>query len=267
MKFFKTKDILYNNKVVDNNFRYCKNIIYVVKNKEKKIYVGETSTPLIERVKSHLRKRGTDFESLINRKNMNDFEWAILEENLTDIKERFDREKFFIKKYDTYNNGYNMTKGGGGTKGLKHTQESIEKNRLSKIKHFQNPENRKKQSKATLLAHTINPEQGREHSKVMRGKFNLNTKEGKRRRVLAGEKQKAHYKSNEVAYVLNYKKPPFFAFKNGKCIGVFISQAECSRMLGVSKGHLSRVLNGKRNTTGGYEFKYMEKTGYLLKEL
>ena len=95
MKFFKTKDILYNNKVVDNNFRYCKNIIYVVKNKEKKIYVGETSTPLIERVKSHLRKRGTDFESLINRKNMNDFEWAILEENLTDIKERFDREKFF----------------------------------------------------------------------------------------------------------------------------------------------------------------------------
>ena len=65
------------------------------------------------------------------------------EDNLTDINERLEREKFFIKKYDSYNKGYNMTKGGGGTKGLKHSQESIERNRLAKIKHFENPENRK----------------------------------------------------------------------------------------------------------------------------
>lgn len=267
MKFFKTKDILYDKNVVNNDFRYCQNIIYLAKNKQGKTYVGETSTPFIERLKSHLRKKSTDFESAINRKNMDDFEWAILEDNLTDINERLECEKFFIKKYDSYNKGYNMTKGGGGTKGLKHSQESIERNRLAKIKHFENPENRKKQSKATLLAHTINPEQGKEHSELMKKKYNLSTKEGRKRRKLAAKKQSEFYKKNKIQYILNYKKPPFFAYKDGKCIGFFLSLAECSRILGVNSGHLSAVLKGKRKTTGGYEFNYVEKAGYLLKDL
>lgn len=267
MKFFKTKDILYDKNVVNNDFRYCQNIIYLAKNKQGKTYVGETSTPFIERLKSHLRKKSTDFESAINRKNMDDFKWTILEDNLTDINERFEREKFFIKKYNSFENGFNMTKGGGGTKGLKHSEESVKRNRLAKIKHFEDPENKKKQSKASLLAHTINPEQAKEHSKLMKKRFDSNTIEGKKRRVLTAEKQTEHYKNNKIQYVLNYKKPPFFAYKDGKCIGFFLSLAECSRMLGVSSGHLSKVLNGKRKTTGGYEFKYVEKAGYLLKDL
>jgi len=267
MKFFKTKDILYNNKVVDNDFRYCENIIYMARNNEGNIYVGETSTPFVERIKSHLKRKGTDFEMAISRENMNEFEWTILESNLDDIKKRFEREIYYIKKYNSFNKGLNMTKGGGGTKGLKHTKEQIEKNRLAKISHFENPENRKKQSIATSIAYAINPKQAEEHSLTMKKKFDPSTKEGKKRRELTAKKQREHYEKNKVEYVLNYKKPPFFAYKNGKCIGIFISQAECSRMLKVSKGHLSQVLNGKRISTGGYQFKYMDKTGYLINDL
>ena len=266
MKFYNTKDILHNKKV-DNDFRYCKNVIYIAKNKEGKSYVGETSSTLIDRVRNHLRKKGTEFEKAINRKNMDHFEWAILQDNLTDIEKRFEREKFFIKKYDTYNKGYNMTKGGGGTKGLKHTPQNNEKNSLRRTEHFKNPENRKEQSKANLLAHAINPKQGEEHSKRMVESFDPKTEEGRKKREQTSKKQKDYYENNEVVYVSRYKKKPFFAYKNGQCIGFFISQSECSRMLNVSKAHISKVLNGKRNTTGGYEFKYMDKTGYLLKDL
>ena len=267
MKFFKTKDILYNNKVVENSFRYCENIIYLAKHENGKIYVGETGTPFIQRIKSHLRKRGTDFELAINRKNMDEFVWSILESDLPDIKERFEREIYYIEKYNSFNEGFNMTKGGGGTKGITHTEEHIEMNRLAKIKHFKNPENRKKQSKASSLAHAINPEQAKKHSILMKKKFDLNTKHGKKRRELTAKKQREHYEKNKVQYVLNYKKPPFFAYKDGKCVGIFLSQAECSRMLKVATAHLNQVLNGKRKTTGGYKFKYMDKTGYLLDKL
>ena len=101
----------------------------------------------------------------------------------------------------------------------------------------------------------------------MKRKFDPSTKEGKKRRELTARNQREHYEKNRIEYVLNYKKPPFFAYENGKCIGIFISQAECSRMLKVNKSHLSQVLNGKRNSTGGYQFKYMEKTGYLINDL
>ena len=266
-KFFKTSDILFNKKVVSKEVRYCQNIIYVVKNKDDVYYVGETSQTFIERIKNHLRKKGTDFEKAINKKNMDEFEWTILESGLPDSKERFEREIYYIEKYNSFHNGFNMTKGGGGTRGIIHTEEHIEKNRLAKIKHFENPENRKKQSKATSLAYAINPEQAKEHSRLMKKKFDSNTKEGKTRRELTSKKQREHYEKNKVKYVLNYKKPPFFAYKDGKYIGIFISQSECSRMLNVSKSHLNIVLSGKRKTTGGYEFKYMDKTGYLFKDL
>ena len=267
MNFFKTNDILFNSKLVDNDFRYCENIIYLAKHKKGQVYIGETGTPFIQRIKSHLRKKGTDFELAINRKNMDEFEWTILESNLPNIKERFEREIYYIEKYNSFHNGFNMTKGGGGTKGIIHTEEHIEKNRLAKIKHFENPENRKKQSKATSLAHAINLEQSKDHSRLMKKKFDPNTKEGKKRRELTSKKQREHYEKNKIQYVLNYKKPPFLAYKDGKCIGFFLSLAECSRILGVSSGHLSQVLKGKRKTTGGYEFKYVDKLGYLLDDL
>tara|TARA_B110000003_G_C16521069_1_gene485037 strand:+ start:174 stop:989 length:816 start_codon:yes stop_codon:yes gene_type:complete len=266
-KTYKTSDILYNNKVVSNDFRYCENIIYLAIDNEGKKYVGETSTPFIQRIKSHLRKKGTDFELKINSKNMDNFHWTILENNLINKSKRFERERYFIEKYNSLDEGYNMTSGGGGTKDYKHSSESILKNKERRIKYFEDDKNRKKQSKASLIAHSINPNQAKEHSSIMKRKFDPSTKEGKKRRELTARNQREHYEKNRIEYVLNYKKPPFFAYENGKCIGIFISQAECSRMLKVNKSHLSQVLNGKRNSTGGYQFKYMEKTGYLINDL
>ncbi len=45
-----------------------------------------------------------------------------------------DREKYWIKKLDTYNNGYNQDLGGQGIRGYKHTEEE-----LNKMHRIQNP--------------------------------------------------------------------------------------------------------------------------------
>lgn len=267
MILYKTSEILYSSNKEITTFRNTKNIIYLGKDKDGIMYVGESSKPLLQRIKSHIRKKGTDFEKAINKRNIDDFEWGILETDLGETKKRYEREKFYIKKYKTLEKGYNMTSGGGGTKGYKHSEESVQNNILRKKKFYEDIENRKNQSKSSLIAHRINPAQAEEHSQRMKKIFDAQTEEGKKRRENASEKQREHFRKNEVQYVLNYKKPPFFAYKDGKCIGVFISNAECARMLNVHTSKVSNVLNGKRKSTKGYTFKYFERTGYLLDEL
>ena len=42
-------------------------------------------------------------------------------------------------------------------------------------------------------------------------------------------------------------------------VKIFESQKECSRVLGVYQGHISECLKGRRKSTGGYTFKYIEQ--------
>lgn len=48
---------------------------------------------------------------------------------------------------------------------------------------------------------------------------------------------------------------PIEAYKNGELIGVFESQIECARQLGLSQGNIWGVLNGIKPHTKGYTFK------------
>ena len=51
---------------------------------------------------------------------------------------------------------------------------------------------------------------------------------------------------------------PFVAIKDGK-VKIFISQHECSRVLGLHIGNIHRCLKGRRNHTGGYIIKYLKR--------
>lgn len=71
-------------------------------------------------------------QSAYNAYGSENFEYTILEEcQECDLDER---EQYYIKLYDSYNNGYNLDIGGGGCKGYKHTDEEIYKMRM-----IQNP--------------------------------------------------------------------------------------------------------------------------------
>lgn len=118
-------------------------------------YVGQTINP-DDRFKQHVidaknRKSNSRLYNAIRKYNENNFEYTIIEDNipLDDINEK---EIYWIAHLNTLMpNGYNMTIGGEGTFGYKHTEEDKQKmSRLKKGKftHFQTQETRRKISLA-----------------------------------------------------------------------------------------------------------------------
>lgn len=94
--------------------------IYMIKNRiNGKMYVGKTEhiNP-ITRWQEHIRasKRNDCLHRplylAMNKYGIDNFEFSIIEE--TSIPE--EREQYFIAQLDTYNNGYNATLGGDGSK-------------------------------------------------------------------------------------------------------------------------------------------------------
>ena len=67
-----------------------------------------------------------------NKYGSENFEFSIIEET-TDNKLN-EREIYWIKKYDSYNNGYNNDYGGAGCRGFKHSEEEI-----GRMRKIQNP--------------------------------------------------------------------------------------------------------------------------------
>ena len=83
-----------------------------------KVYIGNTDRDLANRFREHCKKSNiTKFEnrpmySDMNKYGVDNFSIELIEEvNNTD---RYEREKYWINYYDTFNNGYNSTKGGLG---------------------------------------------------------------------------------------------------------------------------------------------------------
>ena len=103
--------------------------IYSITNVENnKMYIGQSSN--IEwRWKHHVsdlrynRHHNKHLQSSWNKYGESAFIFNVIEE--CDTKELDTREIYWIETYDTYNSGYNLDKGGQGTRGYKHTEEEI----------------------------------------------------------------------------------------------------------------------------------------------
>lgn len=95
-----------------------KGIIYKITNKVNgKSYIGQTRYTIEFRLKQHqYKKDNTYFHNAIQKYGIENFDMKILEEcNIEDLNSR---EIFYIAKYDTFKNGYNLTIGGDGNKRL-----------------------------------------------------------------------------------------------------------------------------------------------------
>ena len=90
--------------------------IYKITNQvNNKSYIGQSVN--IKRRwndhRSHAYEKKTTLQKAMCKYGIDNFKFEILEE--CKIKELNDKEKYYIKYYDTYNNGYNETLGGSGT--------------------------------------------------------------------------------------------------------------------------------------------------------
>ena len=103
-------------------------IIYRVINKiNGKIYIGQTVSSLEHRISQHFcEKNKSYFHNALRKYGKENFQWKILEH--CDSKEELDEMEFhYIKQYDTFNNGYNLTMGGKGNSGRKFGKEFCKK--------------------------------------------------------------------------------------------------------------------------------------------
>ena len=106
-------------------------IIYMIENQiNNKKYIGQTTKPLKERIKQHLQRCNKNVNlhlyNSIRKYGFENFKVTVLKDNIP--VEELDRwECYFIGKYNTFNEGYNNTIGGGGVKGYHHSPQVCKK--------------------------------------------------------------------------------------------------------------------------------------------
>lgn len=90
--------------------------------KSGKSYIGMTSRTLDKRWSEHVREASygslRHFHNAINIYGKENWNHEVLLDCIDTLEEAFQLERFMIKKYDTFENGYNLSGGGEGRVGL-----------------------------------------------------------------------------------------------------------------------------------------------------
>ena len=228
--------------------------IYKLTSPSDKCYIGQTIN-LVERKRSLYNPNkyysGHKLDNAIKKYGIENFQYEIIiqivESSKEKLREKLDElEKFYIEKYDSYNNGYNMTLGGSGSKGCFQTEES--KRKISEKtkgrkgsmlgKHLTEEQRNKISNFAKTRTREKNPFYGKTHSEETKLKIG---------------------RANSI--------PILQLDLNGNVITEFPSAKEAARSIGkpradseiikVCKGYVSP--SGKRYITAlGYKWKYKE---------
>lgn len=231
--------------------------VYVYFNKRKfeqegvkKYYVGQTSRTIKARAgKDGIRyiknSETSKFSNAIKKWGWKSFELIFVQENIENQDELNELEKYYIRVYDSFENGYNSTLGGDGVSGCKHTGMYG--------KEFTEEHRRKlSESHKGLNIGESHPMYGKHHTEEAKTKI----KEARKRQKNIGYKYKNM--TEEEKYIER-------VFKEGKPItcdelGVtFLTITEATRYmkekysLNCPTSNLIKVCKGERNKCGTIE--------------
>lgn len=228
--------------------------IYKLTSPSNKCYIGQTIN-LVERKRTLYNPNkyysGHRLDNAIKKYGIENFQYEIIiqivESSKEKLREKLDElEKFYIEKYDSYNNGYNMTLGGSGSNGGFQTEES--KRKISE---------KAKGRKGSMLGRHLTEEQKNKISNFAKTR--------------TGEKNPFYGKTHSEETKLKIGKansiPILQLDLNENIITEFPSAKDAARSLGkpradseiikVCKGYISP--SGKRYITAlGYKWKYKE---------
>lgn len=95
----------------------------------KKAYIGLTSRAIECRWSEHVSSAKTGSQRHFHRALLlygeDAWDSIILHDDIKTMNEAYELEKYYIKKYNTFENGYNLSEGGEGNSGLKLTEYHI----------------------------------------------------------------------------------------------------------------------------------------------
>lgn len=153
------------------------NEVYLITNRVNgKRYVGITSRGYQERFKEHvsdaLNGSKTILHNAIRKYGEENFDAMLLEDNIPDDQAGL-KEQYYIKLYNTFYTshiGYNMTEGGGGMSGYKHTEATKAAISHSLQGHVF-PESRNRKIKQAMTGRDYKPEWKQALSASRLGRF------------------------------------------------------------------------------------------------
>jgi group I intron endonuclease len=242
-------------------------LIYIVTNKiTQKQYVGQTIATLEQRKHSHLsdtdyNRDNVYFHNSIRKYGIENFIWEILEDGLPDEK-LSERETFYIKKFDTFNRGYNLTLGGEGCHGYKHSEEMLRHLSEIKIGTKASLKTKEKMSEShkgkppTTKGMKFSDETRKKMSESSKGK--LHTQESKEKIRLAnlgsknprfGKHQTAEHSKRQS----DAQKQPVLQFtKDMKFIDRYDSVGDAAKAVNLTGNNISVCLHNKKRTARGF---------------
>lgn len=190
--------------------------------RRKQVHIHELENN--KHINSHLQRSW-------NKYGKDNFTWEVLE--LCPIDMLDEREIYWIKEYDAFTSGFNMTLGGGGTRGYKPTEES-------NVKRSQSMLGEKNPMYGRYGA--LNPAYGQDHSGENGGMY------GKHHTEEANEKnRRAHLGKNNVS------SKAIICVETNE---LFWSMGEAGRNKNCSDTTICKCCKGVKKTAGGYHWRY-----------
>lgn len=223
--------------------------IYKLISPNNKVYVGQT----LNHYKRKSDYKYNKFDQQIKLwNNCKFYNWnpsdsfEVIEECLCGFNKEYlnEREKYWIKYYDSFKNGLNCNEGGNGNVGHTHSLETRKKISDAK-KGFKHSEEAKCKIGKSSLGRSKTKEVREKMSKTKRERMNNEIK-NKIRIGLKGNKNGIGNKGDAKKIV---------CLTNGI---IYESINSAARTLNLHDSNIIQVCKGKCKQTGGYVFKYYE---------
>lgn len=199
-----------------------------------KVYIGQTSTSMKQRMSEHLRHNLLPIDRALNKYGIENFEVEVIDE--ANSKEELNqKEIYYIKKYNCIRpNGYNLTIGGKATTGYRNTDEAKRKMSNTALENGLN--------KSEAYKGEGNPFFGKHHTEESKKMMSEKRKGMKHLTDEQVKKLRASHSTRQVICIETEE--------------IFNSIKEASKKYNILETHITRVCKGKRKTCGGYHWKY-----------
>ena len=224
-------------------------VIYKATNKiNQKSYIGKTTKPFDVRKKRHISniktktKKHYAFYNALRKYGVDNFEWAVIDTATTEDELNL-KEKYWISFYNSKApNGYNLSDGGEGQSGFKHSEET--KKKIS--------ENQKGRT---------SPNKGKKFSEEHKRKLS-EAKKGKSTKAIFTDEVKEILRQQKIG-----DKNPMYGKKpaNSKKIinldtmEIYNDMHEAMNKTGIAYQNISKVCRGIRKTAGGFRWQYYDE--------
>lgn len=237
--------------------------IYKLTAPNGKIYIGQT---INKKQRKYHYNSGSYKEQVKLWYSTQKYNWnpantfEIIEECLCGENKCFlnEREKYWIKYYDSYNNGLNCNEGGHGNLGYKPTLETRKKMSVSALK---TSKERSIRTKTLFTGIKQSEESNKKRSERLKGI--------KRSDVFKNKMSKIRKENPMSVDSINKMKQTKTGVKskkrkrvkqlddNGNLIKIWEYAGEAEKNLNICRGKISAVCLGKKNKVGGFKWEYI----------